>query len=378
MKTNIRKSTHAKFTGSALATIVLMLTACVEGEEWDEPGPVGDQQLLETTTQDPAVDADFEATEVPGDQAESPIIARVDLEGEVSLEFIRTGERSIGVVFGGPIGSPGVDVVAEAVGAAESPLDLFLALGGHDAPPELIRHSERVVAGRNWSACGANNTGHPQPERIQPERTRGSSSADRDVEPGLEPAQAEPLGSYSASPQASHWSCGYLDSWGDTLPGDWGNCTEYPRDNNETTNWIITDVVAFAAHAIAQNGDVDWVVRHKNCNSCNWSLDYTKEISQGHHYVMAMSDMNDDFTAESVVTSLSNGGTHYHDVARVHDYRHRTIWTSYFAQAHGISFDTSWLFCTETPYEGPDPSAIYTSSDWEGFNGWCCTPGHQC
>jgi len=81
--------------------------------------------------------------------------------------------------------------------------------------------------------------------------------------------------------------------------------------------------------------------------------------------------VNDDFRGDSIVWSNADGGSHYHDIARIHDYFHRVINTSYGNQSHGIRYNGSSLFCTDAYYQGPDPSNIATG-DWEGYNGGDC------
>lgn len=338
----------------------------------------------ETTTDGPVLDEP-----APEDEQEdeiAPVVATVHLDGGVTVEFIALEETRIGIVFGGPVDAD-LDPVAIAISGSASPLELYETLvedesetrdengGGGDingltlstpavpeAPPGLRQLSDAVVGAGNWAGCVSD-----EPKALVAHQPPGHLEA-----PPTSPSRPV-LTSDDSMASPADW-CDNLDSWGDKLPDDNGNCTLYLRDNGESTQWVYDDITAFAGHVIAHTGTVDWEVRHRNCNSgCNYTTDYQKVIAQGFHYYFAGSDNNDDFRTTSTVYSQTNGGKHYHDVARIHDWDHRTEWTSYWKQAHGIDYNSdssgySSLYCTETPYEGVDPSNIFTSGEWFGTN----------
>ena len=308
-------------------------------------------------------------TPFPDDPAEllpAPVVAMVEFEGGESVEFVAIDADTVGIGFGGPIDSAVVDTFPMIFASAASPLDAYLVIAGVDeAPDALVTLSESVVNAGNWSGCsnGSQTDGVSWPERLA----------------AAEAASAERSGSGAdalvAEPRTTSATCDHLVAWGQTLPANAGNCTVFHRDYEETTDWTFDDLTAFAGHVIAVSGTHDWYVEHRNCNtgSCDYSTDWTKwNIQAGYHYFFWMADNNDDFRAQSHVQSNGNGGQHNHDVARIHDWYHRVVWTSFGNQAHGIEYNWTSLYCTETDYEGADPSNIATGMSWDGFNGEDC------
>lgn len=323
-----------------------------------------------STTDDPST-AQPDPEEL-GEDAENtepaPVAALLVLEGDVTVEFIDTGEGTIGILVGGPINSAEFDAVAAHISVAGSPLELFSSLSSvaveeTDAPDALVDLSMAVMSAGNWGEP-VEDDGLPPIEGVAQEDDAFASDAEN-----LNP-QSQSADSLMNKPKPQAATCDYLNAWGDQLHHNAGNCALYWRDDDETTNWWYDDIIAFAGHVIVTNGVVLWNVKHRNCNvgGCSWYTDHTKVITEGYHYYYARSDNNNDHRSESVVESFSEGGSHYHDVARIHDWHHRVIFTSSWDQAHGISYNGSRLYCTDTPYEGPDPNNIATGSGWQGSN----------
>ena len=295
----------------------------------------------------------------------APVLAQATVDG-VELVIIGAEEDAVALVWGGKdddSAGPGFAKLQAALAASSSPLDFFTKFAPDTAAPALLaEYSDRVVAAGNWRP---HDKSMPAKQGSD-DKLAGGEAGVATGEPGEEPLGPGELMSPGAV--ASHSTCGYLDSMGQgNLHGDYGNCTRYYRDTYETTQWILDDLVAGAAHVIGYSGVVNWTLSKRNCNTtCSWTTVYTKVVPQGYHYYAYYWNMNDDFRMESYVQSLSEGGAHYHDFARCHDYRNRTVWTSSLAGGCEIMYGSTSLFCTKLPYEGPDPTPIYTSSGWGG------------
>ena len=285
----------------------------------------------------------------------APVIAEARLADGTTIEFIAPDEISLAVVVGGPVEAEGVELAMRTMGSSPSPAAFYRALTGQTASDALWQQSERVLAYGNWQAGSGDGR-----------NTESTASA---------PAIAQ--GSLTKS---SLESCERLVAFGQGyLHGNWGGCTKYFRDEGQTTSWSLDDLTASASHVIGVSGSNYWDFQKRNCKYCDWSYIYQKVVPAGYHYYYYYYNNNNDFKSFSRVTSLSDGASHYHDAARCHDWRGRTVWTSTLAGGCAIGIKNDWpegtdyLYCSQIDYHGPDPSNIYTASGWRG-NGtpfWC-------
>ncbi|MBN1209169.1 MAG: hypothetical protein JXB05_30205 [Myxococcaceae bacterium] len=313
----------------------------------------GDSGAL-AVTEEPEDDglAPYPLSALEGPEAEritAPVVASLVLTGDITVEFVEVDDDAIGIGTGGPIASEtGIDAVQEERALSASPAAFYLALAprGTQVPPALQELSDRVVAAGHWN---------PTPPTLGGEGSRGQTSA-----------------------QVT--SCGDIEAGGEgNLHANWGNCTVYSRDVEGTTEWTMTDIVAYAGNVKGVAGTVLWDVQKRNCLTigCKWYFIHTKVVPQGYTYYYSNSNTNNDFKAFSRVTALGNGTQHIHDVGRCHDWKGRVnALHSTLAGGCGIYYKhTNELFCSKVSYYGADPSNISTAWDWGG-NGtvWGCFP----
>ncbi|QSQ25544.1 hypothetical protein JY651_11675 [Pyxidicoccus parkwayensis] len=284
-----------------------------------------------------------------GEALAAPVLATVRTPEDVVVEFIQVDGESIGLAIGGPETQSAVmEQVVARMSVAASPAAFYLAVApsGSTVPLALQTHSDRVVAAGNWKPAG-----------------------------GMPAARQQSLGS---APSLGS-SCLGVRAFGEgTLHENHGSCDDnWQADIDEETTWMRDDVIAFMPYVHAVSGSVFWDIQKRNCkrNACDWYTILRKTVPQGHVYFYPYVNLNDDYVANSRVTSNANNGVHQHYVGLCHDWHGRTLLYMDWAGGCAINFKSTPLFCNKLSDEGPDPSRIATSTAYDGSgNIFTCGP----
>ncbi|WP_164010388.1 hypothetical protein [Pyxidicoccus trucidator] len=274
----------------------------------------------------------------------APVLTTLRTADEVIVEFIAVDEDSIGVAIEGPsTASAAIDAVTAQMAQVQSPAEFFLAVSprGTTLPLALREHSARVAAAGHW------NPGVSSP-----------------------PAVAGPALPLAEPPASLSGTCNGVHALGNgNLHYNEGDCAEYQRDFEETTERMVKDNVGYAGSVAGLSGTAVWDVQKRNCNlaTCDWKVIHKKTVQAGKIFYFHYFNPDNDFNAFSRVTSASNNGLHRHDLARCHDYRGRNnALASTLAGGCKVRFNSTPLFCSKLGYMGLDPSIIHTSNDWMG------------
>lgn len=321
------------FILNASAASTLFLLACDPAEATEQRSLDPDQPAI-VAAGDAAAGGEGE----PELALAAPLVASVELPGDIVVSYYDHFDGTVGVLIKGP---------------ARSNLDGALAQVGASVE-DAITGTEAALALEEF--------------REGP----GPSAAPRAIDPSQENVLADQL-------RPSRVYCGGINAVGHgTLHANAGNCTEYHRDVGGQTSWEYDDVIAFAGHVSSVDGDFIWDIRKQNwgVGSWYWALQ-SEPIAGGQQAYYLTSNKDNDFNVTSRVEALDHSSDHHHDVGRCHDWNGRTSLGS--TLAGGCSL---WLgvvtpeeeFCAGAgEYWGVDPSNIPTSTYWDG-NGssWGC------
>ncbi len=315
-------------------SLTLLLAACggqsaleptVPPPEVAEPVETSVERPLEEGIQEVTFDASQEAIEP------APPSIDVTTEAGTTVSFALFGDDRILLVEGGP--NTSAPTLGEYSPFAESPRALYEMLApGREVPVELAAASDRIVAAGNWFG----GTGEYVPQPIF------SGSFCDSLFIGTKAVATNSGAANRALNQG-----GQLRT----------------RGFNVGNQWSRNDVVAMKAAVCVLDGGVDWTLRGRNCNACNYYTIWQKSFSENYWYYAYSYDNEDDFKIVSSLTTTQSNNVFRHRLASCHDYYHRVVWTSSAegsCRVQGAGTD----YFNNGSYHGADPSNIYTSSSW--------------